>query len=62
MEIILLGVDDGLLPADDGMAWHVKNQIILPLTSQSLSYLIFKIQEENDDTAWSHYLISDQEK
>ena len=42
MEIILLGVDDGLLPADDGMPWHVKNQIIFPLTSQSVSYFIFK--------------------
>ena len=40
MEIILRGVDDKLLPADDGMPWHVKNQIILPLTSQSVSYLI----------------------
>ena len=41
MEIILRGVDDDkLLPADDGMPWHVKNQIILPLTSQSVSYLI----------------------
>ena len=29
MEIILRGVDDDrLLPADDGMPWHVKNQII----------------------------------
>ena len=42
MEIILRGVDDGLLPADDGMPWHVKNQIIFPLTSQSVSYFIFK--------------------
>ena len=42
MEIILRGVYDKLLPADDGMPWHVKNQIILPLTSQSVSYLIFK--------------------
>ena len=43
MEIILRGVYDKLLPADDGMPWHVKNQIILPLTSQSVSYLIFDI-------------------
>ena len=42
MEIILREVYDKLLPADDGMPWHVKNQIIFPLTSQSVSYFIFK--------------------
>ena len=46
-----------LLPADDGCTMACEeSEIILPLTSQSVSYFIFK--QENNDTAAR--ILSDQ--